>query len=46
MNNRVQILDEKQTVQKIRRIAHEILEQNFQEEQEILLDLEQKINDL
>ena len=33
MNNRVQILDEKQTVQKIRRIAHEILEQNFQEEE-------------
>ena len=33
MKKKVLLLDEKQTIQKIRRIAHEILEQNFKEEE-------------
>lgn len=39
MNNRVQILDEKQTIQKIRRIAHQILEQNFQEKEIVFVGI-------
>ncbi len=39
MNERVQLLDKKQTIQKIRRIAHEILEQNFKEEEIVFVGI-------
>tara|TARA_B100000809_G_scaffold266886_1_gene332554 strand:+ start:5184 stop:5687 length:504 start_codon:yes stop_codon:yes gene_type:complete len=39
MNKRVQLLDKKQTVQKIRRIAHEILEQNFKEKEIVFVGI-------
>jgi len=39
MNERVQLLDKKQTIQKIRRIAHEILEQNFKEEEVVFVGI-------
>jgi pyrimidine operon attenuation protein/uracil phosphoribosyltransferase len=39
MNERVLLLDQKQTIQKIRRIAHEILEQNFKEKEIVFVGI-------
>ena len=39
MSERIQLLDKKQTLQKIRRIAHEILEQNFKEKEIVFVGI-------